>query len=106
MVMTFDVEPALDHGGDHFAAKVLIVISRWNGEISFLVPRAISQIVVLSARVPPSLFGVYVVKPAVLLLVEANVIKNEKLGFCAEKCRIGEPTVFQVKLGLFGDPAR
>src|SRR5205823_8351 len=96
MVVTFDIESALDHSGDHFAAEVLVMICGRNGEIPFLVPGAIPQIVVLSARVPPSLFRVYVVKPAVLVLVKANVIENEKLGFCPKKRSIGKATVLEM----------
>ena len=40
------------------------------------------------------------------VLVEANVVEDEELGFGAEKGGVGDAGVLQVQLGFFGDPAR
>src|SRR5689334_13044672 len=93
MMMTFDIQPALDHRGDHFASEILIVIGGGNWEISFFVPGTISKIIVLATRVPASLFRVYVVKTAVLVLIKANVVEDKKLGFCPKICSVGKTAV-------------
>ena len=40
------------------------------------------------------------------LLVKADVVEDEKLGFRAEKGRVGQPGAQQVGLGALGDAAR
>ena len=40
------------------------------------------------------------------VLVEADVIENEKLRFRAEKRGVADAGILQIQLGLFGDPAR
>ena len=41
-----------------------------------------------------------------LVLVEADVVENEELGFRAEVRRVGHAAVLQIQLGLLRDPAR
>jgi hypothetical protein len=42
----------------------------------------------------------------VLILIEADVVENEELGFRAEIGGVGDAAVLQVQLGLWRDPAR
>src|ERR1039458_1574201 len=84
VVMTLDVQAALDHGLHHFAAQILVVVGRRHREVAFLVARAVAQVVLAAARVPTPFLGVDKVKTAVLILVETDVIENEELGFRAE----------------------
>ncbi len=106
VVMALDVEAALDHGLHHLGPQVLIMIGRRRGEVTFFVAWPVSEIVLFAPRVPAALFGVDVVEAGVLVLVKANVIENEELGFGAEVGRVGKAAVLQVHLGFLGDPAR
>src|ERR1039458_3580306 len=81
VVMAFDVQPALDHGLHHLAAQILVVIRGRHREVAFLIARPVAQVVFLAARIPAALFGVDEIEAAMLVLVEAYVVENEKLGF-------------------------
>src|ERR1035438_9650010 len=105
VVMAFDVQAALDHGLHHLAAQILVVIGGRHREVAFLIARPVAQVVFLAARIPAALFGVDEIEAAMLVLVEAYVVENEKLGFGAEKRGIAHATVLQVHLGFLGDPA-
>ena len=98
---------ALDHAArtalhrlHHLAAQILVMIRRRNREIAFLVARPVAQIVVLAARVPAAFFGVDEVKAGVRVLVETDVVEDEKLGFGAEKRRVADAGILQVQFGL------
>ena len=104
--MAFHIKAAVHHGHHHFAAQVLVVVHRRDGEISFFVARTIAQIVVFPARIPASFFRVNEIEPVLLALVEANVIEDEELGFGAEVGGIGEARGSQIKLGFLCDVAR
>ncbi len=99
-------QTALDHGLHHLAAQILIVIGGRHREVAFLVARPVAQVVLLAAGVPAALFGVDEIEAGVLVLIEADVIENEELGFRAEVGRVADAAVLQVQLGLLGDPAR
>ena len=106
VVVALDVEAALDHGLDHFGAQILIVIGGRNREIAFLVARPVAEIVLLAAGIPAALFGIDEVEAGVRVLIEADVVEDEELGFGAEERGVADAGVLQVQLGLFGDPAR
>jgi hypothetical protein len=93
--MAFDVQPALDHGLHHLAAQILVVIGGRHREVAFLVARPVAQVVLLAARIPAALFGVDEVEAGMLVLVEADVVENEELGFGAEKRGIATPLFFR-----------
>ena len=48
VVMAFHIKTAANHGHDHFAAQVLIVVHGRDWKIAFFVARTISEIVVLA----------------------------------------------------------
>ena len=75
-------------------------------EVSFAIAGPIPEIVRFPSRIPTPFLGVDVVKAGVCILIEANVIEDEELGFGAEIGGIGDARVFQVQLGLARDPAR
>jgi len=50
VVVAFDGQPAVLHGHDHLAAKILIVIRGWNGEIPFLEAGTVSPGCALPGR--------------------------------------------------------
>ena len=78
------------------------MIGRRNREIAFFVARPVAQIVVLAAGIPAALLGVDEVEAGVRVLIEADVVEDEKLGFRAEIRGIGEAGVLQIQLGLCG----
>ena len=98
-------EAALDHGLHHLGAQVLIVIGGRNREIAFFVARPVAEIVVLAAGIPAAFFGVDEVEAGMRVLIEADVVEDEELGFGAEIGGVGEAGVLQIHLGLLGDPA-
>ena len=75
-------------------------------EVAFLVARPVAQVVLLAAGIPAAFFGVDEVEAGVLVLVEADVVEDEELGFGAEVRGIADAAVLQIQLGLLGDPAR
>jgi hypothetical protein len=105
MMVALDVQAALDHDLDHLAAEVLVMIGRRHREVAFLVPRTVPEVVLLAAGIPAALFGVDEIVALVLILIEADVIENEELGFGAEVGGVGEAAVLEKHLGLLGDPA-
>ena len=106
VVVALDVEAALDHGLHHFGAQILIVIGGRDREIAFFVARPVAQVMLRAARIPAALFGVDEVEAGMLVLIEADVIEDEELGFGAEIGGVGEAGILQIHLGLAGDPAR
>ena len=93
VVMTLDVHAALDHGLDHLAAHVLVMIGGRNREVAFFVARTVAQVIALAARVPAAFLGVDEVEAGVLVLIEPDVVENEKFGFRAEKGGIADAAV-------------
>ena len=94
------------HGEHHFRAQVLIVIGGCNREIALAESRPVAQIVCFPARVPPSLFGVDVVKAILLALIEADVVEDEKLGFRSEIGCIRDAAGTQIHLRFASNKAR
>ena len=90
VVMALDVEPALDHGLHHLAAQILVVIGGRNREVAFLVARPVAQVVLFAAGIPAAFFGIDEVEAGVLILIEPDVVEDEKLGFGAEIRRVGD----------------
>ena len=106
VMVALDVQPALDHGLHHLAAQILVMVRGRHREVAFLVARAIAQVVLPPARIPAPFLGVDEVVTLVLILIEADVVENEELGFRAEIGGVGNAAVLQVKLGLLANPAR
>ena len=104
MMVTFDVQAALDHGLHHFAAQILIMIGGRHREITFFVARPVAEIIFPAAGIPAAFFCVNKIEAAVLILVETDVIENEELGFGAEIGGVGDAAVLQEKFGLLGNP--
>ena len=77
-----------------------------NREVAFLVSRTIPKIVVLAARIPAAFLRIDEVKSAVLVLIETDIVEDEKLGFGSEERRVGDTAILQIELGFFRDPAR
>ena len=106
VMVALDVQAALDHRLHHLAAQVLVMIGGRHREVAFLVARPVAEIVLAAAGVPAAFLGIDEVEAGVLVLVEADVVEDEELGFGAEVSRVGDAAVLQVQLGLLRDPAR
>src|SRR5260370_21466496 len=103
--MALNVQTALDHGLNHLAAHVLIVIGGRDREVAFLVARAVTEVVALAAGIPAAFLGVDEIEAGVLILVEANIVEDEEFGFRAEKGGVAYSAVLQVQLCLLGSPS-
>ena len=90
MVVALHFQAAALHGHDHFAAQILVMIGWRHREVSFLVARTITKIVLGAARVPASLFGIDKIKAVLLTLIEADIVKDEELSFSAEICSVSQ----------------
>ena len=99
-------EPALDHRLDHLGADVLVVVGRRNREVAFLVARPVAEIVALAARVPAAFFGINEVEAGVLVLVEADVVEDEELGFRAEIGGVRDAGILQILFRFQRHPSR
>ena len=106
VMVALDIQAAPDHGLHHGAAQVLVMIGGRHREITFLVARAISQVVAFAARVPAAFLGVDEVEAGVLILIEAHVVEDEELRFRAEVRSVADARVLQVQLRFARDPAR
>ena len=95
VVMALDAQAALDHGLHHFAAQVLVMIGGRYREVAFLVARPVAQVVFFAAGIPAALFGVDEIEAGMLVLIEADVIEDEELGFGAEIGGIADAAVLQ-----------
>src|SRR5271165_343599 len=104
-MMALHVDATVLHGQHHFGAQVLIMVGGRHRKIAFPVARTVAEIVRFPARVPAALFGVDEVKAVILALVEADIIKNEKLGLGAELRSVGDAGGRQVDFGLARDVA-
>src|SRR5437660_789616 len=81
---------AVLHCNDHFASQFMVMIGWRHREVSFLVARTITEIVLGAARVPASLFGIDKIKAVLLTLIEADIVKDEELSFSAEICSVSQ----------------
>ena len=106
VVVALDVQAAPDHGFHHLAPQILVVVRGRYREITFFIPGPVAEVVSFAAAVPPSFFGVDEIKAAVLVLIEADIVENEELGFRAKIGSVADAAVLQIQLGLARDPAR
>ena len=106
VVMAFDVHAAGLHLQHHLGAQVLEVVDRRNGEIAFLVARAVAQVVLLAAGVPAAFVGVDVVETVLRGGVETDAVEDEELRFGAEEGLVGDAGLDQIGFGFLGDVAR
>ncbi len=79
------------------------MIRRRDREITFLVARTVSQIVLYPSRIPAAFFSIDEVETFVLVLIESHVVEDEELGFGTEVGGVGQAGRHQIHLGLFGD---
>ena len=93
--MALYIKAALDHYFDHLGAQILIMVGRRYREITFLVTRTISEVVLFPTRVPTAFFGVDKVETRVMILIEPDVIEDKKIGFSDKIRRIGDSAVIQ-----------
>jgi hypothetical protein len=100
------VQAALDHGLHHFAAQILVMVRGRHREVTFFVTRPVAEVVFLAAGIPAPLVGVDIVEAAMLILIEADVVENKKLGFRAEIGGVRQAAVLQKKFGLLRNPSR
>ena len=103
MMMAFHFKAATLHDQNHLRAKILIVIGGRNGEISLFVARAIAEIVRFPSRIPAALFGVDVIKPVLLALIESDIVEDEELRFGAKVRCLGDAGGSQIHFGLACD---
>ena len=106
VMVTFHFQPAGLHGHDHLTAQVLIVVRRRHREISFLITRTISLVILHPSRIPTSLFRIDKVKPVLLALIEAHIVKNEKFGLSAEVRGVRHSRRTQIHFCLLRNVAR
>ena len=67
------------------------MIGRGHREIALFVARPVAEIVFLASRIPAAFFSIDEVETRVRVLIETDVIENEKLRFGAEKRGIARP---------------
>ncbi len=86
---------------------ILLAVRGRNREVAFLVSRLVPEVRAFHAtRVPAPLHRVDVVVAFVLVLVEADVIEDEELGFRPEIGGVREPQALYIVLRLSGDVSR
>src|SRR5690349_12744660 len=81
MMMALDRHAAFDHGLHHLAAQVLVMICGRHRKVAFFIAGAVPEAVLLAAGIPAAFLSIDEVIPGVLILIEADVVENEKLGF-------------------------
>ena len=107
MVMRFHDDAHLAHLADHLAAQVLVGVGGADGEVSALVARLVAQVGLLEAGgVPRTLHRVDLVVPPVLVLLVADLVKDEELGLGPDVAEVGDARRPEVLGGLAGDVAR
>ena len=103
MVMALDVKPALHHGLHHLRPQSLVMIGGRHREIAFLVTWPVAEVGAFAAGVPAALFGVDEIIAGMLVLIETDVIKNEKFGFGSKICRVAHPGILQICFCFLGN---
>lgn len=107
MVLGFDHETDVLHGGDHFVPEVHKGIHGGDGEVAFLVGDFVAEVGHFpGSGIPDTLAGIDVVKGLVGCGAVADIIEDEKLGFGAEAGAVGDAGGGEVFLGFDGDAAR
>src|SRR5579864_2096036 len=105
-MMALDDQPGVLHGHNHFTAQILVMVRRWNREISFLVSRPVSEIVLLPPRIPPPFFRIDEVKPVLLALIKSNAVEDEELRLSAEICCVRNAGRIQIQFRLARNVSR
>ena len=97
VVLTFDIQAAIDQGLHHLVAKIHHLVSRRNREIAFLVPELVAQVgLFVAAAIPFAFDAVDVVEAFVRVLIEADVVEDKEFGFGAQVSRVGDAGRLQV----------
>src|SRR5208337_4150654 len=79
-----------------------VMVGGWDWEITFLIAWPVTQVILLPAGVPASLFCVNKVETVLLGLIEPDVVKNEEFGLRAEIRRVRDSGIDKVILSLLG----
>ena len=90
MMLGFNEHPDLLQGQHHIASEILHAVGGGYRKITFLVTHFVGQVGILfPAGIPSALDGVKMVIPLVFVLIETDVVKDEKFGLGPEKgpCR-------------------
>src|SRR5215831_2855997 len=82
------------------------MIGRSNREIALSKSRPVSEVVFCPAGVPAPFFGVDVIEPILLALIEAHTIEDEELSLGTEVCCVSDSARGQVRLRLAGNKPR
>jgi len=105
VVLDLDFDAHVDHGQDHLAADVLVLVHRRDREIPLLVPGPVPPGAGV-AGAPDALRRVDVVVAFVGVLVEPGLVQDVELELRTPVRDVGHTGGDQAVLGLLGDVAR
>ncbi len=106
MVVHLAIDASVHEPQDALGPEVLQGVDRRDGEVSLLVPGAVTQVgSSVPARVPDALLRIDVVVSRVLVLVEADGVENEELQLRSEEGGVCDAGLLEIGLGLLTDVA-
>src|ERR1051326_5289296 len=107
VMMQLNRDAHLAHAKHRLVAELLEAVGGRAREIAFLIPRLIAQVgLLLTARVPNSFGGVDVVISGVLILIEANAVKNKELGFRPKEALGRDAGLYEILFRFLSHVAR
>src|SRR4051812_36325807 len=110
-MMTLDRDAALFERERNLGAEVGERVGRRHRHVSLLVAYAVAEVrpahvVLLAARTPSALVGVYAVAAVVRLGINLHAVEDEELRLGAEVDRVGDACEAQIALRALRDRAR
>ena len=107
MVVRLDDDADLAHLVDHLAAEVVIRVCRADREVAAFEAWLVAEIRFLDAgRVPCAFRRIDLVVAAVLVLLVADLVEDEELGFRSDEAGVGDARFLQIRFRLPGDVPR
>ena len=108
VVMLFRLDAHVLHDRQHFAAHVLLMVHRRDGEITALDGGAMAQIAafIFGAGVVGAFLGVDIIEGFVHFDAEPHIVEDEEFGFGAEIGGVANARRIDIGLGGLGDGAR
>ena len=107
VVVQLYFDAAVDHRLHHLHAEVVVGIGGRHGEVAALVGGLVAEVgAFVGAAVPTAFQRVYRIERLMGLLVEPDVVEDEKLRFRPENGHVGDLGAPQVVLRPLGDAAR
>ncbi|MBA7589415.1 hypothetical protein ES708_31500 [subsurface metagenome] len=104
MVLRLDFDSDTFENQHHLGAQILLAVRRRNRKVPFFVPGLVAQVRRLNpSGIPAPFYRIDMVVALMLVLIETDVVEDEKLRLRSEIGGVGQLGLFEVILRFYGD---